>query len=146
MPRNALRAVSTKLSADSGDTHFDYLVIGGGSGGIASARRAAQWGAKVAVVERAPLGGTCVNVGCVPKKIMFNAAMVNEMMHASKHFGYKGVLEGSSFDWGTLKEARDKYIVRLNGIYGNNLANSGVTLVQGSASFNGPKEVQASFL
>ena len=50
--------------------HYDYLVIGGGSGGIASARRAAQWGAKVAVVERGALGGTCVNVGCIPKKLM----------------------------------------------------------------------------
>ena len=56
-------------SSAEGETHFDYLVIGAGSGGMASARRAAQWGAKVAVVEKGPLGGTCVNIGCVPKKV-----------------------------------------------------------------------------
>lgn len=63
------------------DEHFEYLVIGGGSGGIASARRAAAHGAKVGVVERDRLGGTCVNVGCVPKKVMFNAGTVQEMIH-----------------------------------------------------------------
>jgi len=144
MPRGGVRGLTTSLAAapDSGGTHFDYLVIGGGSGGIASARRAAQWGAKVAVVEKAPLGGTCVNVGCVPKKLMFNAAFINEMMHAAKHYGFTGVVEGSKFDWATLKTARDKYVVRLNGIYGNNLANSGVALVKGEASFTGPKQVE----
>ena len=121
--------------------HFDYLVIGAGSGGMASARRAAQWGAKVAVVEKGALGGTCVNIGCVPKKVMFNAAMVKEMMHASQHYGFSGVEEGSSFNWKTIKDARDKYILRLNGIYGNNLGNSGVELITGLASFSGPKSV-----
>ena len=117
-----------------GSDHYEYLVIGGGSGGIASARRAAQWGAKVAVVERGPLGGTCVNVGCVPKKVMFNAATVNEMMHAASNYGFTGVMEGAKFDWKTIKDARDKYIVRLNGIYSNNLANSGVDIIEGEAS------------
>lgn len=121
--------------------HFDYLVIGGGSGGIASARRAAQWGAKVAVVERGALGGTCVNVGCVPKKVMFNAALVNEMMHAAKHYGFTGVTEGAKFDWGAIKASRDKYITRLNGIYGNNLGNNGVEIITGLASFVGTNEV-----
>jgi glutathione reductase (NADPH) len=146
MPRGGVRGLTSSLAAapNSGSTHFDYLVIGGGSGGIASARRAAQWGAKVAVVEKVELGGTCVNVGCVPKKIMFNAALVNEMMHAAKHYGYTGVVEGSGFDWATLKAARDKYVARLNGIYGNNLANSGVALIKGDASFTGPKQVEVS--
>eukprot|EP00614_Pseudopedinella_elastica_P010534 CAMPEP_0172609656 /NCGR_PEP_ID=MMETSP1068-20121228/29603_1 /TAXON_ID=35684 /ORGANISM="Pseudopedinella elastica, Strain CCMP716" /LENGTH=515 /DNA_ID=CAMNT_0013413219 /DNA_START=97 /DNA_END=1644 /DNA_ORIENTATION=+ len=125
----------------AGENHFDYLVIGAGSGGIASARRAAQWGAKVAVVERGALGGTCVNVGCVPKKVMFNAATIMEMMHAAKHYGFTGVTEGAKFDWKFIKDARDKYILRLNGIYSNNLKNSGVEVINGLASFSGPKEV-----
>lgn len=76
----ALGISSTRrLSMSSGSNHYDYLVIGGGSGGLASARRAAGHGARVAVVEKARLGGTCVNVGCVPKKVMFNAATVAEV-------------------------------------------------------------------
>jgi hypothetical protein len=117
-------------STSPAPTHFDYLVIGAGSGGIASARRAAQWGAKVAVVERGPLGGTCVNVGCVPKKVMFNAALVSEMLHAAKHYGFADSVvrtEGNSaFNWKAVKDARDAYVKRLNGIYGSNLASSGV--------------------
>lgn len=72
-------AATGRLRMSEGGNHYDYLVIGGGSGGLASARRAAGHGAKVAVVERARLGGTCVNVGCVPKKVMFNAATVAEV-------------------------------------------------------------------
>ena len=68
-----------RCSMSSGGNHYDYLVIGGGSGGLASARRAAGHGARVAVIEKARLGGTCVNVGCVPKKVMFNAATVAEV-------------------------------------------------------------------
>lgn len=124
----AFRAFRIQAGADS--THFDYLVIGAGSGGMASARRAAQWGAKVAVVERGALGGTCVNVGCVPKKVMFNAALINEMIHDSKHYGFSGVTENAKFNWGFIKEARDKYILRLNGIYQRNLDSSGVTILQ----------------
>ena len=120
---------------------FDYLVIGAGSGGMASARRAAGHGAKVGVIEQARLGGTCVNVGCVPKKVMWNAATVNEIMHDANQFGFK--IDGKvSFDWGRMKEMRDAYIERLNGIYGRNLDNSGVELITGAASFSGPKTVQ----
>ncbi|KAH6926809.1 hypothetical protein HPB50_022343 [Hyalomma asiaticum] len=68
--------------------HFDYLVIGGGSGGIASARRAAEYGAKVALVEHGPLGGTCVNVGCVPKKLCYYCASMAEMMRDLKDYGF----------------------------------------------------------
>lgn len=138
MRRTGSRAT---LAMATPENHYDYLVIGAGSGGIASARRAAQWGAKVAVVERGALGGTCVNVGCVPKKVMFNAATMNEMMHAAKHYGFSGVMEGAKFDWNFIKQARDKYIVRLNGIYGNNIKNSGIELIEGLASFSGPGEV-----
>merc|ERR1719284_2345416 len=76
-------------SEENETREFDYLVIGAGSGGIASARRAATYGAKVAVVEKEALGGTCVNVGCVPKKVMFNTAFVKEVMHDSHYFGFE---------------------------------------------------------
>lgn len=70
-----------------GQTHFTYFVIGGGSGGVASARRAASYGATVGIAECSRWGGTCVNVGCVPKKIMWWAATVSEVLHESKHYG-----------------------------------------------------------
>jgi len=113
---------------------FDYLVIGGGSGGIASARRAAEFGAKVALVEEARLGGTCVNVGCVPKKIMFNTAMHAEFLHEMKDFGFDVTCNG--FDWNTVKVKRDASIKRLNGIYARNLDNSKVETFVGHATFD----------
>ena len=85
-------SASKNLRMSNNGNHYDYLVIGGGSGGLASARRAAGHGAKVAVIEKARLGGTCVNVGCVPKKVMFNAATVAEVCNAlAMHicFSYK---------------------------------------------------------
>ena len=81
------RCVSPLLAA-AGETSFDYLVIGGGSGGISSARHAAAHGAKVAVIKRGRLGGTCVNVGCVPKKVMFNAASVKETINQASGYGF----------------------------------------------------------
>ncbi|KAJ2614172.1 Glutathione reductase [Coemansia sp. RSA 1365] len=120
---------------------FDYIVIGGGSGGLASARRAASYGAKVAVVESSGrLGGTCVNVGCVPKKVMFNGASIMEMIDDAKHYG---ITVGSrSFDWGFLKGARDAYVKRLNGIYERNLNKEGVEYVDGMASMLSNTEVK----
>ena len=112
---------------------YDYLVIGGGSGGIASARRAASYGAKVAVVEQSRLGGTCVNLGCVPKKVMWNTASIAEAIHESKHYGFDVKFNG--FNWSTLKQKRDAYILRLNGIYENNLKKDGIDLIRGTASF-----------
>lgn len=111
---------------------FDLLVIGAGSGGIASARRAASYGANVAVVEMGRLGGTCVNVGCVPKKVMFNAATIAEMLHDMHHYGFES--DGVQFDWGYIQRSRDAYIARLNKIYDTNLSNSGVTKLVGRAS------------
>lgn len=116
------------------NNHFDYLVIGAGSGGIASARRAAEYGAKVAVVEYGPLGGTCVNLGCVPKKVMWNAAGIAETLHQAKGYGF-AIGDGFRFDWNALKTTRDAYIKRLNGIYQANLDGSGVTLIRGKAKF-----------
>ena len=112
---------------------FDLLVIGGGSGGIAHARRAAEYGATVGVIEYGPLGGTCVNVGCVPKKVMwYTAGHAHHFAHAAD-YGFDVAVNGH--DWTTLKARRDGYVHRLNGIYENNLDKSGVTTITGTASF-----------
>ena len=116
------------------DKTFDFLVIGAGSGGIASARRAASYGAKVAIVERSRLGGTCVNVGCVPKKVMWNAAEIAETLEHMHQYGFSS-FGGTELDFHFLKDARDAYILRLNGIYDRNIANSGITTIAGTASF-----------
>jgi len=114
---------------------YDYAVIGGGSGGISSAKRAASHGAKVCIIEQSRMGGTCVNVGCVPKKVMYMAASIAETLkHDSKHYGFTGG-ENVSFDWSHVKKARDDYVKRLNGIYERGLGNSGVEYIFGSASF-----------
>jgi glutathione reductase (NADPH) len=112
---------------------YDLISIGGGSGGIAGANRAASYGAKCAVIEQARLGGTCVNVGCVPKKVMWFAAATADAIHAASNYGFDVSLNG--FNWNELKQKRDAYIQRLNGIYANNLNNNGVDHFEGSASF-----------
>ncbi len=112
---------------------YDFIVIGGGSGGIAGARRAAEHGASVLLIEYGPLGGTCVNVGCVPKKVMWNAAQVAETLHLAPDYGF-GV-ETGAFQWDRIKSSRDAYVHRLNGIYGRNLDGSRVTVVHGTARF-----------
>ena len=109
--------------------NFDLVVVGGGSGGIATARRAAEYGARVAVVEAGRLGGTCVNVGCVPKKLMWNAAALADSLDDARSYGH--AVTGGGHDWAALKAARDAYVVRLNGIYERNLEKSKVTLVRG---------------
>ncbi|CAM9460723.1 unnamed protein product [Discosporangium mesarthrocarpum] len=125
----------------SQDNHFDYLVIGGGSGGVASARRAATYNVKASIrATSTVMGGTCVNVGCVPKKVMWTSASVNEMVHEAGNYGVE--VSSSRFNWGYIKEARDTYVKRLNGIYERNLANSGVTVINGYGSFAGPKTVR----
>ena len=113
--------------------HYDYLVIGGGSGGIASARRAAEYGAKVAVFEPKPLGGTCVNVGCVPKKVMWNTAHMAQMLTHANEYGFS--ISNAGFNWSSVKSKRDAYVQRLNGIYAKNLETSNVTHIQAQAKF-----------
>nr|AZL94596.1 thioredoxin-disufide reductase [Nephromyces sp. MMRI] len=113
--------------------HFDFFVIGGGSGGIASARRAASYGVKVGLAECGRLGGTCVNVGCVPKKVMWNAASLASTLGQLHHYGFTSSMP-FKFDWATLKANRDRYIKRLNSIYAKNLENSGIMLLTGYAS------------
>ena len=114
-------------------TSFDLLVIGGGSGGLAHAQRAAEYGARVAVIESGRLGGTCVNVGCVPKKVMWYTAGVAEAQAQAADFGFDVRVQGH--DWGQLKRSRDAYIQRLNDIYASNLDKRGVTWLSGQASF-----------
>lgn len=122
--------------------NFDYIVIGGGSGGLASARRAAKHGAKVALVESGRLGGTCVNVGCVPKKVMWNAASVAEALHDAADYGFAVPEEAPAFDWLGMKAKRDAYVKRLNGIYARNLDADSVTHVQGWGKLAGGHDVQ----
>lgn len=119
---------------------FDYVVIGGGSGGIASARRAAQYGAKVALIEKKKLGGTCVNVGCVPKKVMWNAATIAEEIALAKDYGFS--VGSIQLDWAHLVRERSAYVSRLNDIYAKNLEKSGVTVFQGRGEFVGPQRVK----
>jgi glutathione reductase (NADPH) len=123
-------------------SEFDLIVIGGGSGGLAAAQRAAEYGARVAVVESHRLGGTCVNVGCVPKKIMWNAASLAEGLRDAPDYGFS--LSAEAHDWALLKEKRDAYILRLNDIYAGNLAKRGITLVRGRAQFLDARTVTAA--
>ena len=121
---------------------FDLIVIGGGSGGLAAAQRAAEHGARVALIESDRLGGTCVNVGCVPKKVMWNAADLAEGLHDAPGYGFE--LTRGAHDWALLKEKRDAYVLRLNGIYEGNLARRGIALVRGRAHFLEPGIVSAA--
>ncbi|GIU41707.1 glutathione-disulfide reductase [Shewanella algidipiscicola] len=114
--------------------HFDYICLGAGSGGIASANRAAMRGAKVLLIEAKALGGTCVNVGCVPKKVMWYGAQVAEAMHLyAKDYGFDVAV--NKFDWSKLVESREAYIKRIHGSYDRGLENNGVTLVRGYGRF-----------
>ena len=115
------------------DQAFDLISVGGGSGGLACAQRAAEYGAKAAVIEPHRLGGTCVNVGCVPKKVMWNAASVALSLADANDYGFNVTLGDS--DWPALKRKRDAYVLRLNGIYERNLAAKGVAYVRGAARF-----------
>lgn len=119
---------------------FDFIVIGGGSGGLACARRATEFGVKAAIVEEGRWGGTCVNVGCVPKKVMFNTAVHAEFIHDHKDYGFDVDFKG--FDWHTIKTTRDAYIKRLNGIYESNLEKSKVEKLIGHATITEDKCVQ----
>jgi glutathione reductase (NADPH) len=120
----------------------DLIVVGGGSGGIATARRAAEYGASVVLVESGRLGGTCVNVGCVPKKLMWNAAELADAVRDASGYGFDVELHGH--DWSALKTRRDAYVARLNEIYAANLAKSKVEVVRGEARLVAAQTVEAS--
>lgn len=113
--------------------HYDHLAIGAGSGGIASANRAAIRGAKAAVIEAKAVGGTCVNVGCVPKKVMWYGAHIAEAVKYSEAYGFK--LEQTGFDWATLVANREAYIERIHGGYQRGFASNGVEYIEGFATF-----------
>ena len=122
---------------------YDMIVIGAGSGGMGSGRRAAQLGKKVAMIENRVIGGTCVNVGCVPKKVMLNLAGFLEDTHLMKDYGVQGT-EQLTLDWKHFKGQRDGYVKRLNGIYEKNIAKDNVDYFTGTAAFSGQKEVTTS--
>ncbi|KAM3867349.1 glutathione reductase, mitochondrial [Diretmus argenteus] len=124
--------------ASGAATRFDFLVIGGGSGGLAGARRAAELGAATAVIESHKLGGTCVNVGCVPKKVMWNAAVHAEYLHDHSDYGFDA--GHVHFSWETLKAKRDAYVSRLNHIYRNNLDKAKIETIHGHARFTDDPE------
>lgn len=111
---------------------YDLFVIGAGSGGVRASRMAASFGAKVAVAEDRYMGGTCVNVGCVPKKLYVYGSHVGEDIADGAGFGWQA--NGVSFNWDTLRDNKKQEISRLNGIYRNLLNNAGVTLIEGRAS------------
>lgn len=121
---------------------FDLFVIGAGSGGVRAARFAAGFGAKVAVAESRYLGGTCVNVGCVPKKLLVYGAHFHEDFEQAAGFGW--TLGEANFDWSTLIANKDREIHRLNGIYRNLLVNSGVTLLEGHAKLQDAHTVEVA--
>ncbi len=126
---------------------FDLFVIGGGSGGVRAARMAAGRGGRVAMAETLGtdgLGGTCVNVGCIPKKLYSYAAHYAESFEESHGYGWEG--ERPSLNWSTLKANRAKEISRLNGVYANLLRGSGVTVINGFARIDGPHAVTVATL
>lgn len=131
------------MSSATTTKECDYLVIGIGSGGIASGRRAAKYGAKVIAVESSRYGGTCVNVGCVPKKVTWNAAAIAETFKDAKAYGFQ-VGETPAFDWPYFKKKRDAYVKRLNGIYENNLNRDEIEHLRGRARFVAKDEVEVA--
>lgn len=122
---------------------YDLFVIGAGSGGVRAARMAASTGKRVAVAEERYLGGTCVNVGCVPKKLFVYASQFPELFDASAGFGWT-VSQQPTLDWATLRDNKTAEIERLNGIYNSLIDNSGADLFDGRATIAGPHQVSVN--
>ena len=122
--------------------HFDFLAIGAGSGGIASANRAAKLGKKAAVIEAKHIGGTCVNVGCVPKKAMWYAGQIADALHYAADYGFKAPLQ--NFDWATLVKNREAYIERIHAAYARGFASNDVTVINGFAKFINKNTVEVN--
>ncbi|HHW7507188.1 TPA: glutathione-disulfide reductase [Mannheimia haemolytica] len=124
--------------------HYDYIAIGGGSGGIASINRAASYGQKCAIIEAKHLGGTCVNVGCVPKKVMFYGAQVAEAInHYAPDYGFD--ITVNNFDYAKLVESRQAYIGRIHTSYSNVLAKNNVDVLHGFARFKDATTLVVSY-
>lgn len=123
--------------------HYDYIAIGGGSGGIASINRAASYGKKCAIIEAKYLGGTCVNVGCVPKKVMWYGAQIAEAINLyAPDYGFD--LTVNKFDFTKLRESREAYIDRIHQSYQRVLGNNKVDIIQGFAKFVDNKTVEVN--
>ncbi|MEN0061894.1 MAG: glutathione-disulfide reductase [Myxococcota bacterium] len=123
------------------DYDYDFIVLGGGSGGVRASRMAASFGARTALVEGGRLGGTCVNVGCVPKKLLSYGSHYAEDLEDMKGFGWS--IEGTpTFDWATLKARKDAEITRLNGVYASILDNVDVEVVEGWGVLDGAHTVR----
>lgn len=118
---------------------YDLFVIGAGSGGVRAARMASSYGAKVAIAEERYLGGTCVNVGCVPKKLFSYAAHVSSEVHNAASLGWN--IEKPTLHWPTLRDNKTREIERLNGVYQNILGNAEVEIIRGHAKLVGPNQV-----
>ncbi len=123
------------------NSEYDFIVIGGGSGGVRAARMAATFGKKVALIEEKDLGGTCVNLGCIPKKLFSYAAHCKENFEESIGFGWKH--KDLSFSWHELLQNKNQEIIRLNKIYQGLLENSGVAIIKEKASFINRNTVRA---
>ncbi|HRF45465.1 MAG TPA: glutathione-disulfide reductase [Candidatus Competibacteraceae bacterium] len=115
------------------EQHYDLIAIGGGSGGLSVVERAASYGAHCALIESGRLGGTCVNAGCVPKKVMWYAAHLAQALDDAPGYGFR--LDYFGFDWKKLKNARDSFVGKINEWYLGYLQNAGVELIRGSARF-----------
>jgi glutathione reductase (NADPH) len=122
--------------------HYDLIAVGGGSGGLSVAERAARYGVKCAVIEKGPLGGTCVNVGCVPKKVMWFAAHLAHTLEDAAGYGF--ALGAQEFDWATLKRARDAYVRGINDWYHTYLADSNIDEIPGEARFVGARTLEVA--
>lgn len=120
--------------------HYDFIAIGGGSGGIASANRAAMHGAKCAIIEAKALGGTCVNVGCVPKKAMWHGAQIAEALKFAPDYGFQ--INQFNFDWQQLIATREAYIERIHASYDRVLSNNKVDVINGFARFVDNKTIE----
>lgn len=120
-------------------SHYDIIAIGAGSGGLSVVERAASYGASCLVIESAKLGGTCVNVGCVPKKIMWNAAHIAHTLDDAKGYGFSVDIQG--FSWAHLIKEREQYIANINNWYSGFLEKSGVALIRGHAQFVDNKSI-----
>jgi len=122
--------------------HYDLIAIGAGSGGLSAAERGAQYGKKCAIIESGKLGGTCVNIGCVPKKVMWNAGMLAHAIEDAKDYGFDTANNG--LDWKKLVDNRESYISGIHGWYGNYLKDSNIDLIEGTARFIDNKTLEVN--
>lgn len=121
---------------------FDFIVIGAGSGGVRASRIAAKHGARVAIIENKELGGTCVNLGCIPKKLFAYASQYHDTQKEAAGYGWQ--FNAGQFNWDTLRDNKNKEIKRLNQIYEKLLLDAGVTIIRGLAEFVDPHTLQVN--